>query len=277
MHSLTHRSCRNFVTNTWKKYGAFQPNYLANDFKARGLIDDKGAFPFKKFPFWNDANKIVGIQRDFYKSFIDTYYASDADVEKDYEVKAWFEEIRRGPTGPEVKAQGLVPVQGFPEKVCKATLVDVLTHNAWLQIAHHTINAGDPIRNSLTLPFHPGGLHKPVPEAKGIDDAGLISFLPNATASVNYIVFSASFNRPRYQKMEQPRTLAYAYSGKEFLARFGERQVKQAADKYKEAMSKLGAENEARKIEKDGMCTGQGIPFCYTSLDPLYIPWFFSV
>ena len=129
----------------------------------------------------------------------------------------------------------------------------------------------------MTLPFHPGGLYRPVPTTKGIDDAGLVAFLPNATASVTYIGFLSSFNRPRYQKMERPRTLAYAYSGTDFLARFGEKEITQAADKYKAAMSKLGEKNQARKIEQDGMCTGQGIPFCWTALDPMYIPWFFSV
>jgi len=129
----------------------------------------------------------------------------------------------------------------------------------------------------MTLPYHPGGLYRPVPTTKGIDDAGLVAFLPNATVSVTYIGFLSSFNRPRYQKMERPRTLAYAYSGTDFLARFGEKEITQAADKYKAAMSKLGEKNQARKIEHDGMCTGQGIPFCWTALDPMYIPWFFSV
>jgi hypothetical protein len=265
------------VTENWTKYGAFKSNYLETDLKSRGLIDGSGKYPFKTFPYFDDASEILRIQREFYTSFVDTYYASDADVAEDYELKAWFEEVRHGPTGPEVEAQGLVPVQDFPEKPDKKTLVDVLTHNAWLQVDHHSINAGDPVRNSLTLPFHPGGLYKPVPTTKGIDDAGLVSFLPNATASVAYIGFLSSFNRPRYRNMERPRTLAYAYSGPDFLARFAEKEVAEAADKYKAAMSQLGLQNEARKIEKDGMCTGQGIPFCWTALNPLYIPWFFSV
>ena len=269
--------CRNFVTKTWPKYGAFKPNYLATDFKARGLIDASGKSPFKAFPFYDDASEIVRIQREFYTGFINTYYATDADVAKDYEVKAWFEEVRRGPTGPAVDGKGLIPVPDFPEKPSKQTLVEVLTHNAWLQVAHHSLNSGDPIHSSMILPFHPGGLFKPVPETKGIDDATLITFLPNATAAVTAIAFSATFNRPRYQQMERPRTLAYAYSGPDFLARFAEPGVTQAADKYKAAMSALGGKAQARKIEKDGMCTGQRIPFCYNSLNPLYIPWFFSV
>lgn len=198
-------------------------------------------------------------------------------MENDYEVKAWFEEFRCGPTGPEVEAQSLIPIQDFPEKPSKNVLVDVLTHNAWLQVAHHSLNASDPVRSSLTLPFHPGGLHKPVPTTKGVSEEELVAFLPNATASVTYIAFLASFNRPRYRNMEPPRTLAYAYSGAEFLARFDEEGVSKAASKYKKGMGKLGAVNEARKIEKDGMCTGQGISFCWTALNPVYIPWFFSV
>ncbi|KAF2637306.1 Lipoxygenase [Massarina eburnea CBS 473.64] len=258
--------CRNFVSKFWPTYGAFKPNYLHTDFKTRGLVDDAGTSPFKTFPFFDDASEIVSVQREFFTSFIDTYYGSDADVDKDYEVKAWFEE-----------AQGLIPVQDFPEKATKEVLIDVLTHNAWLQVAHHSLNAGDPVRSSLTLPFHPGGLYKPVPTTKDIDDESLIAFLPNATASVTYIAFLSSFNRPRYQSMELPRTLAYAYSGPDFLARFGEKSVAEAADKYKKDMTTLGEENQNRKIEQDGLCTGQGIPFCWTAINPLYVPWFFSV
>jgi hypothetical protein len=114
-----------------------------------------------------------------------------------------------------------------------------------------------------------------VPEAKGVES--VIPFLPNATASVTYIGFLASFNRPRYQTMDPPRTLAHAYTGTEFLARFAEKEVKDAAGKYLEAMSALGAKNDARKIEEDGLCTEQGIPFCWSALNPSYIPWFFSV
>jgi hypothetical protein len=267
--------CRNFVTEYWPQYGAYEPNYLHTDLHARGLIDAAGKYPFKQFPFWDDASQVVRIQRDFYTAFVDTYYGVDSDVTADHELTAWFEEVRRGPTGPEVEAQGLTPVASFPSAADKKVLVDVLTHNAWLQIAHHSLNAGDPIRSSLTLPFHPGGLYQPAPEAKGVDS--LIPFLPNATASVTYIGFLASFNRPRYRSMEPPRTLAHAYTGKNFLSRFGEKAVHQAAEKYLEAMSALGAENDARKIEVDGMCTGQGLPFCWTALNPSYIPWFFSV
>ncbi|KAK7187686.1 hypothetical protein DPSP01_004521 [Paraphaeosphaeria sporulosa] len=267
--------CRNFVTKNWPTYGAFEPNYLQTDFQARGLVDQSGKSPFKHFPFWDDASEIVRIQREFFTSFVDTYYSSDADVAADHEVCAWFKEVRRGPTGPEVEAQGLIPVQSFPVDKTKKVLVDILTHNAWLQVAHHSLNAGDPVRSSLTLPFHPGGLYKPVPEAKGVDS--IVAFLPNATASVTYIGFLASFNRPRYRTMDPPRTLAHAYSGPDFLARFAEKEIKEAADKYLEAMSALGAKNEVRKIEEDGMCTEQGIPFCWTALNPSYIPWFFSV
>lgn len=248
---------------------------MQTDFQARGLIDAEGKYPFKTFPFWDDVSEIVRIQREFFTSFVDAYYDGDSQVTEDDEIVAWFEEVNRGPTGAEVEAQGLIPIQSFPTKANKAVLVDVLTHNAWLQIAHHSLNAGDPIRSSLTLPFHPGGLYKPVPEAKGVDS--IVPFLPNATASVSYIGFLASFNRPRYQTMDPPRTLEHAFSGKEFLARFGEEKVHAAADKYLEGMGALGAKNDGRKIEADGLCTDQGIPFCWTALNPSYIPWFFSV
>ncbi|KAJ4300838.1 hypothetical protein N0V90_002926 [Kalmusia sp. IMI 367209] len=267
--------CRNFVTNYWSTYGAFEPNYLHTDLKTRGLVDSDGKYPFKHFPFWDDASEILRIQGDFFTSFIDTFYATDDHVTTDHEVSAWFEEVRRGPTGPEVEAQGLIPVQHFPTKADKKTLVNVLMHNAWLQVAHHSLNAGDPVRSSLTLPFHPGGLYKPVPDAKGIDS--VIPFLPNATASITYIGFLASFNRPRYQTMDPPRTLAHAYSGEDFLRRFAEGEVRDAARTYLDAMRDLGDKNEARKIEEDGLCTGQGIPFCWTAINPSYIPWFFSV
>ncbi|KAF1958514.1 Lipoxygenase, partial [Byssothecium circinans] len=249
--------------------GGFEPNYLHNDFPARGLIDDSGKSSFKDFPFFADASEIVRIQREFFTSFIDTYYASDANVENDYGIKAWFGEVNRG--------SGLDFCARFPGEETKQNLIHALTQNAWLQVAHHYLNAGGPVRSSLTVPFQPGGLYKPVPTTRNIDDAALVSFFPNATASVTNIAFLTSFNRPRYRSMAQPRTLAYAYSGPEFLARFGEREIKQAADKYLKGMTTLGEKNQARKIEEDGTCTGQGLPFCGSAINPLYMPWFFSV
>ena len=112
------------------------------------------------------------------------------------------------------------------------------------------MNVGDPVRSSLTLSYHLGGLHKPVLTTKNIDDAALISVFPKATASVTYIGFLASFNRQRYRDMEQPHTLAFAHSGQEFLARFGETEVKQAAHKYLKEMTALGEKNRLENLNR---------------------------
>lgn len=230
--------------------------------KSRGLINENGEYPFKNFPFFDDANEIHSIYKNFFTSFVDSYYASDADVAADQEVANWFEE---GPKNAKV--------HDFPDvsTLNKQTLIDVLTHFGFIvSVSHHALNGGDPIGSKATLPFHLPALHAPVPEAKGVTD--LMPFLPDAKQAVHYIGFIASFNRPFYET--SGRTLQNAFSEDNMLARLNE-ETKQASQTFLDSMQSLSQEVRSRGFDENGL--SMGMPFVYRTLDPGYIPFFCAV
>lgn len=254
--------CRDYVTETWPVAGRYQAGYLHNDLRARGLINEKNDYPFKFFPFFQDANEIHGAYRTFFKSFIDAYYKSDADVAKDYEVQNWFAEATKR-----------AKVHDFPQgkPVNKAALVDVLTHFGFIvSVGHHALNGGDPVGSKATLPFHVPALYAPIPEAKGVKD--LLRFMPPAPNAVRYIGFIASFNRPFYET--SARTLEHSFSQDQMLGRLN-KATKDAAGKFLGSMQALSGKIRGRKFDKNGLSLG--MPFIYRTLDPNYIPFFCSV
>ncbi|KAI1136421.1 Lipoxygenase [Hypoxylon sp. FL0543] len=260
---VNNAGCRLYVTDNWKTHGAYQSGYLLNDFRARGLIDENDKFKFKYFPFFEDAYRIRNTFHNFFTSFIDSYYASDAVVNADTEVKNWFAE-----------ATNAAHVSDFPasnSSLTKSTLVDVLTHFAFIvSVVHHGLNGGDPVGSKATLPFHLNALYAPLPTEKGVTD--LLPFLPPPDEAVHYIGFLATFNRPFYRTSE--RTLEYAFSDEALLKRLNE-ETRESAATFMEGMKELSEEIQARKFGKDGL--SQGMPFVYRTLDPGYIPFFSAV
>ncbi|KAJ7157292.1 lipoxygenase [Mycena filopes] len=259
--------CRTYVSEVWSTTGAFQASYLKTDFAKRGLIDANGKSPFKHFPFFEDASRIHDAYAGFFKSFVDSYYATDADVAADFEVQNWF-----------VEATANANVQDFPLRggagqsaVDKQTLVDVLTHFGFIvSVVHHALNGGDPIGSKATLPFHASALFAPVPTAKGVTD--LMPFLPPAANAVHYIGFIGSFNRPFYQTSN--RTLKDVFASDDQLARLNA-PTAAAADVFLQSMEKLSTEVRARTFDAQGL--SQGMPFVYRTIDPGYIPFFSAV
>lgn len=253
--------CRDYVTDVWPTAGKYQAGYFRTDLKARGLINDLGQFPFKHFPFFEDADVIHTGYQKFFQSFIDSYYKSDADVAADYEVQNWF-----------VEATKNAKVQDFPQgKATKQALVDVLTHFGFIiSVGHHSLNGGDPVGSKATLPFHLPALYAPVPQAKGVQD--LVPFLPPAANAVHYIGFIASFNRPFYET--SGRTLEDAFANGDMLKRLNAA-TRQASTDFLGSMQALSSKIRARVFDKDGLSLG--MPFVYRTLDPGYIPFFCSV
>lgn len=260
----THR-CRDFVTESWPTAGKFQSGYLHTDLKARGLINDKNEYPFKAFPFFQDADEIHQGYKAFFQSVVDSYYESDADVAADFELQAWFSEVTAN-----------AKVHDFPQVTSdspadKKVLVEVLTHFGFIvSVGHHALNGGDPIGSKATLPFHLPALHAPVPEAKGVQD--LMPFLPDAKQAVHYIGFIASFNRPFYETSQ--RNLQNAFSADSMLQRLNQA-TKDAAATFLAAMGSMSDKVRSRGFEHDGL--SMGMPFIYRTLDPGYIPFFCAV
>ena len=237
---LIHTRCRQFVTETWSTAGAFQANYLNTDFKARGLVNVKGEYPFKSFPFYQDASNIRKAYHAFFQSFVDSYYKDNAAIAKDWEVQAWFTE-----------ATEKAGVQDFPkitkdEPLTKETLTEVLTHFGYIvSVVHHALNGGDPVGSKATLPFHASALFAPVPEDKGVED--LMPFLPPPGQAIHYVGFIASFNRPFYPTSE--RSAQYAFSSDAMLGRLNNA-TSAAATTFMASMESLSKEVRAKGFRR---------------------------
>lgn len=149
--------------------GCILTNYFQNDLSIRGLTDLTGKSVFKHFPYFEDASVIYNAQRAFITAFVNSYYASDADILADTEIQAWATE-----------ANGAAAVLDFTAAILtRDTLVDVLTHIAHLSsTVHHTVNTNELITVSSTFPMHPAALHQTVPVIKN-STAPLVDFLPN--------------------------------------------------------------------------------------------------
>lgn len=254
--------CRDYVSETWPTNGRYQAGYLHNDLKARGLINSKGQSPFKSFPFYQDAGEIHAAYKAFFKTFVNSYYKTEADLLSDWEVKKWF-----------VEATARAKVHDFPSAAAinKNTLVDVLTHFGFIvSVGHHALNGGDPVGGKATLPFHASAIFAPVPEKKGVTD--LMPFLPSPAQAVHYIGFIASFNRPFYET--SGRTLKSAFSEGNMLKRLN-KATNDAAKTFLDSMQGLSNKVRARTFDKDGLSLG--MPYVYRTLDPGYIPFFCSV
>lgn len=270
---ISEKGCRSFVTEFWPTAGRYQANYLLTDLSTRGLISNphpnnpNPKHPFKSFPFLSDTLEIRNAFHTFFTGFVNSYYPTTHHIANDVELQNWFAEATSGAKALDFPQCGT----GFNSTCTKSTLVDVLTHFAFINgVAHHSLNGGDPVSSKATLPFHLNGMYAPVPTTKNVTD--LLPFLPPPANALAYIVFLATFNRPFYE--EQNRTLAYAFEDQEMLAKLNT-QTRMEAARYLAKMKKLGERIRAKSFDVEGL--SEGMPFVWKAVDPLTIPYFFAV
>lgn len=170
------------------------------------------------------------------------------------------------------------PKDGKPVLCDRATLIEVLTHMAYLcGVQHHALNTGDPVYSSGTLPFHPTALYSPLPTTKNISSSTLLSLLPPVSESLFQIYLLAVFNRPHYEA--QNKTLVHQFSDEAFLEKFGGggrgEEVGKAAAVFKGKMEGISEGVRGRVFDEGGL--SQGMPFVYRSLDPGTIPFYLAV
>lgn len=255
-------ACRDFVSDRWKSDGRFKGGYLENNLRERGLIDKEGKYPFKSFPFYDDARKIKEIFHTFFTKVVDSYYKTNQDVQADCEVKAWF-----------VEASEKAKAQDFPTKdeISKEVLVDVMSHFYFAtSVMHHSVNGATPIR-SATLPFHIPALYAPTPKEKGVKD--LKPWLPDVKTSLHYLGFMASFSRLFYAN--DGRTLDQAFGKKQTTSYQLNKASQDAAKRFWSQMQELGDEINDRTFDDKGL--SQHMPFIYNLISPDAIPFFCAV
>ncbi|CAG8955792.1 hypothetical protein HYFRA_00011661 [Hymenoscyphus fraxineus] len=238
--------------------GKFQANYFIKNLEARNLINSFGP-ELKHFPFLEDATPIHASIQKFITSFVESYYTSPKDFAKDTELQAWISEA--------------VPAKifDFPTSVDKDTLIDILTHVAFLgSAAHHTMNTNDISEAAATLPLTPVSLYKPLPSTKGVTD--LIPFLPNVTQAIGQISVVALFARPNFIGSE--KCLVQMFNGTAMLGRMNE-DVGEAAKEFAEEMLEQSEVVSSKAFDADGL--SQGMPFIWRALDPQRAPYFLTI
>lgn len=258
--------------------GRFESNYFLTDLRNRGLINSTIGPDLPHFPFFEDAWVIYqGIQA-FMASFVDSYYSSDSDVMADTELQGWATE-----------ANEPAQVHDFPQGIrSKTALVGILTHvvrdcsptpiNSFIALssnnaqahlastAHHAVNTNELASVSMTLPFHPAALYKPLPTTKG--NTSVVSYLPGFEKSARQQYMSGIFARPLL--VNTNRTLSHMFDDADLLARLNA-DLATAAATFQSTMEAFSETVSARQFDSDGL--SQGMPFVWQALDPNVAPF----
>lgn len=257
--SYTGQAAQDYASNLYYTgSGDFQANYFLTNLERRGLINSKFGPPLAKFPFLDDATVIYDAIRTFMTSFVDSYYASDADVKADTELQAWAKE-----------ANGPAEAKDFPSSIAtKETIIDILTHVAHLgSTAHHAVNTNELLSASSTLPFHPPAIYAPTPDTKG-DNKNVVDWLPPFGQVLVQLNFAGLFARPLLEYSN--RSLTHMFDDPDMLAKMNPA-TEDAAATFKSAMEAFSDEVAARQFDSQGL--SQGMPFVWQALDPRVAPY----
>ena len=261
--AVNNHAVRRFATDFYPAgAGAFAPNYFETELRRRGLIDNPHGPDLPHFPFYEDGKRILPVIRRFVQAFVDACYENDLAVARDWELQAWVDE-----------ANGPARVIEFPPAPLARveTLVEILTHMAWLGgVSHHVLNAGTPVATSGVLPLHPAALYAPPPAQKGVES--LMPYLPDEQASVKQIALLARFNRP--QLVDTRETLVHMFDHEALLLREPER-LTAANERFMGEMQEVSEVINEKMFDEAGLC--QGMPFVWKAMDPAQIPFFLSV
>jgi arachidonate 15-lipoxygenase len=90
---------------------------LPQFFQKRGLDDKEG---LRDYPYRDDSESIFAATKEFVTSYIKLYYASDADVTGDDELKAWLTELASQDGG---RIRGLPNLNGIDDLILFVTQV----------------------------------------------------------------------------------------------------------------------------------------------------------
>jgi len=247
------------ISTTPGLLGLSKKNYAIDALETRGLLNNTYGTKLKGFPYWEDASVIYIAIELFMTSFVDSYYSNSSSIEKDEELQAWISEATPA------------KIMDFPTSVNRTTLINILTHIAYLGSAlHQTLNTNDLSEGSGILPLTPFSFYKPLPLTKGVED--IMPFLPNATQSLQQILLTAAFARPQY--FNSNVSLTEMFDDPVMLSRMNP-EVSTAANKFKFEMKAFSGVVSSRKFDANGLC--QGMPFIWRALDPERAPFFLTI
>ncbi|KAK9447010.1 lipoxygenase [Limtongia smithiae] len=241
--------------------GKFRSNYLITDLEGRCLLDCFGP-PLTHFPYYEDAYAIRKVIRNFFNTFVRSYYPTDCDIQLDKEIQAWVAECN-GPAG----------VFDFPATITTIdTLINVLTHIAHLvSTAHHAVNTNELLQVSGTLPFNPPALYAPIPTKKS-STTNPVDYLPGIEKVIEQLIVGALFARP--QLVGTDRTLLNMFNNATMLDLMNE-ETKSANAVFMVSMKAFSEKVKARTFNSKGL--SQGMPFLWQALDPTVAPYSITV
>lgn len=229
--------------------GRWSSNYFVNNLESRGLINCTWGPELAHYPFFQDATNIYNSLQSFMTAFVASYYSADSIVAFDNELQDWAAEGKSG------------IILDFPTSFeTRADLVDTLTHFAYLTIVHNTLNGGDPVSVSASLPYHPASLHAPLPTEKGITD--IMPWLPNITVAIGEIALFAKFNRP----ILESSSFLNIFNDTAFLSSTNDA-VREAANSFQVQMKSTSDTMRKRIFDANGLWNG--MPSIWNALDPL--------
>lgn len=176
----------------------FYDNMLPNDLRARG-VDDAGRLP--DYPYRDDALLVWNAIQQWVSEYLAVYYASDADVTSDYELKAWASEL-----AVSGKVKGFRPITTRSQL---ALVVTAIIFNASAQ--HAAVNF--PQSSLMTYaPFYAGmgGAWAPA-GAVGQSEATWSQMLPSRLAAQEQILLFHILGGVYYRMLGEYRDNAPPY------------------------------------------------------------------
>jgi len=176
----------------------FYANMLPNDLRARG-VDNSDQLP--DYPYRDDALLVWNAISRWVGEYVAAYYANDADVTGDYELKAWATELAQSG-----KIKGFRPITSRSQLV---TVVTAIIFNVSAQ--HAAVNF--PQSSTMTYaPFSAGTGGAPAPAgAAGQTEASWPQLLPSKLAAQEQILLFHILGGVYYRTLGEYRDNAFPY------------------------------------------------------------------
>jgi len=177
----------------------FYDNMLPADLRARG-VDDAALLP--DYPYRDDALLVWNATQQWVTDYVAAYYASDADVTGDFELKAWASELA-----------GSGKVKGFKPITTRAQLALVVTAVIFNASAQHAA-VNFPQSSLMTYaPFYAGMGGTPAPVgAAGQGEASWSQMLPARLAAQEQILLFHILGGVYYRTLGEYRDNAFPYA-----------------------------------------------------------------
>lgn len=187
------------VKDSYEDWDLFQFSF-PNELKNRGM-DDSNKLPH--YPYRDDGKLLWDAIEKFVSNYVDIFYATDADVVADTELKAWAEELSG-------KANNKIKAPGMPQSITsKAQLIEILTTLIFTCGPQHTaVNfpQWDYMAFTANMPLaaydDPDKLADPhKAEQQNVDESWLLKFLPPFKPTAGQLEIMYTLADYRYDKL----------------------------------------------------------------------------